>query len=46
MKVMKFIRTTLSANLMLIAVFAMLPILALKPDVELMQAMLEYINKD
>lgn len=43
---MKFIRTTLLANLMLVAVFAMLPIIALKPDVELMQSMLDFVNRD
>lgn len=43
---MKFIRTVVSANILLLAVFAFFPILIIKPDMELMQIMLEYINKD
>lgn len=46
MKLKKFIRTTLSANFLLLFVFAFLPILMLKPDIELMQTFLEYINKE
>lgn len=43
---MKFIRATLTANLVLLGVFAFLPVLLIKPDVEFMQMMLEYINKE
>lgn len=43
---MKFIRTTLTANVVLLGVFAFLPVLLIKPDVELMQIMLDFINKE
>ncbi len=46
MKIKKIIRTTLSANILLLFVFAFLPVLAIKPDMELLQTMLTYINKD
>ena len=46
MKVKKIIRTILSANILLLVVFAFLPILMIKPDIELMQTFLDYINKE
>ncbi|QUW22874.1 hypothetical protein JSQ81_04655 [Sporosarcina sp. Marseille-Q4063] len=46
MKPMKIIRTILSANFLLLFVFAFLPILMIKPDIEIMQIVLEFINKE
>lgn len=46
MTIKKFIRITLSANFLLLFAFAFLPVLMLKPDIELMQILLEYINKE
>lgn len=46
MKFKKVIRATLSANILLLFVFAFLPVLAIKPDMELLQTFLAYINKD
>lgn len=46
MSVKKFFRLTLSANFLLLFVFAFLPILMLKPDIELMQGLIDYINKE
>lgn len=43
---MKFIRATLTANVLLLGVFAFLPVLAIKPDTDFMQLMLEFINKE
>lgn len=43
---MKFLRSTITANLVLLFVFAFLPVLMFKPDVEVMQTFLNYINKD
>ena len=46
MKFKKFCRVILSANVLLLFVFAFLPILIIKPDFELMQMLLQYINKE
>ncbi|WP_172370890.1 hypothetical protein [Sporosarcina jiandibaonis] len=46
MKPMKMIRTIVSANFLLLFVFAFLPVLMIKPDIEVMQTVLEFINKD
>lgn len=46
MKISKFIRTTIGANFLLVFVFAFLPVLAIKPDAEVLQSLLEYINKE
>jgi hypothetical protein len=46
MKPLKIIRTIVSANLCLLFVFAFLPILMIKPDIEIMQTILTFINKD
>lgn len=46
MKLKKIIRVILSANVLLLFVFAFLPILMIKPDIEIMQTLLEYINKE
>lgn len=43
---MKFIRSTIGANLLLLFVFAFLPVLMFKPDVEIMQSLLAFINKE
>ena len=46
MNIKKIIRATLSANLLLLFVFAFLPVLAIKPDVEFIQGFLNYMNRD
>ena len=46
MKFKKLFRVILSANILLLFVFAFLPILIIKPDFELMQMLLQYINKE
>lgn len=46
MKFKKIFRVILSANILLLFVFAFLPILIIKPDFELMQMLLQYINKE
>ncbi|SUJ14198.1 Uncharacterised protein [Sporosarcina pasteurii] len=43
---MKIIRPLVSANLMLLFVFALLPVLFIKPDIEVIQSLLAYINKE
>lgn len=43
---MKFLRSTIGANLLLLFVFAFLPVLMFKPDIEVMQSLLEFINKE
>ena len=43
---MKFLRSIVGANLLLLFVFAFLPVLAFKPDVEVMQSLLDFINKE
>lgn len=43
---MKFIRSILGANILLLFVFAFLPVLMFKPDIDLMQNLLVYLNKD
>lgn len=43
---MKFIRPIVGANLLLLFVFAFLPVLMFKPDVEVMQSLLDFINKE
>lgn len=42
----KFIRTTFAANFVLLGVFASLPVLLIKPDVEFVQMMLNFITKE
>lgn len=46
MKLTKTIRAFLGANFLLLFVFAFLPVLAIKPDMALIQSALDYINKD
>ncbi|WP_281181731.1 hypothetical protein [Sporosarcina ureilytica] len=43
---MKIIRALVSANVLLLFVFALLPVLMIKPDIEVMQTLLAYINKE
>lgn len=43
---MKFIRSIIGANLLLIFVFAFLPVLMFKPDVEIMQSFLAFLTKE
>lgn len=43
---MKFFRSTIGANLLLLFVFAFLPVLMFKPDIEVMQSLLAFINND
>ena len=46
MNIKKSIRIMISANFLLLFVFAFLPVFMLKPDIDLMQSLLEYINKE
>lgn len=46
MKVKKFVRIFLCANLLLLFVFTFLPILILNPELDSLQSLLKYMNKD
>ena len=46
MKIKKAIRAFLGANLLLLLTFALLPALLFTPDVEIIQTVMNYINKD
>lgn len=43
---MKFIRSILGAQLLLLIVFAFLPVLMFKPDIEIIQSILQYVTKE
>ena len=46
MKISKMARAFFSANFVLLFAFTFLPVLMIKPDMELLQVGLDYINKD
>jgi hypothetical protein len=46
MKIKKAARAFLGANLLLLLTFALLPALLFTPDVEIIQTVMNYINKD
>lgn len=43
---MKFIRSIIGAPVVFLVVFAFLPVLLFKPDIEIIQSLLQYITKD
>lgn len=46
MKIKKFARAFLGANLILLFAFTFLPVLLFNPELSSFQAILDYINKD
>lgn len=43
---MKFIRSILGAQVLLLFVFAFLPVLMFKPDIEIIQSLLHFVTKE
>ncbi len=43
---MKFIRSIIGAQVLFLFVFAFLPALMFKPDIEITQSLLQYITKE
>ncbi|HLR09824.1 MAG TPA: hypothetical protein VK120_00365 [Sporosarcina sp.] len=43
---MKFIRSIIGAQVLFLFVFAFLPALMFKPDIEIIQSLLQYITKE
>lgn len=46
MKISKMARAFFSANFVLLLVFTFLPVLMVKPDMDLLQVGLDFMNKD
>ncbi len=46
MKMSKIFRVSIGGVVMLLMTFAFLPILALNPDVEILQSFINYMNKE